>query len=131
MPASKFREKLPIIQGEPEERLGVCAMGPVNKGAKLTWMRVWVWQQDGERVAASSGTSGEHVGGHAPAPTEQPPYTSEKGWMVQTKLEPGAEPFAHDKPALAMAMALVEHSDGTLEVEQWSQAVSVAAPKRH
>lgn len=128
---SKFREVLPILEGEAGLRLGVCAMGPVAEGDELTWMRVWVWQQDGERVVAASGTSGEHLGAHPVAESENLPFTAEKGWMIQTELEPGSEQFSGGKPALAMAMALVNHPDGTRDVEQWSQAVSVSGGHEH
>jgi hypothetical protein len=128
---SKFRNELPILQGDDKLRLGVCAMGPVAGGDQLTWMRVWVWQKDGDKLAASFGTSGEHLGGHPLAPTEQLPFTSDKGWMIQTELEPGAEQFSEGKPALAMAIALVTHDDGTTDVEEWSQAVMVKERRHH
>jgi hypothetical protein len=78
-------------------------MGPVAPGDTLNWMRVWVWQQDGERVAASAGTSGEHLGGHDPSERERIPFTEDREWMIQTELEPGSEQFSDQKPALAMA----------------------------
>lgn len=127
---SKFEEVLPILE-EPGLRLGVCAMGPVAEGDEISWMRVWVWQQDGTKIAASSGTSGEHFGAHPLAPSERLPFTPKEGWMIQTELEPGAEQFSGGKPALAMAMALVNHSDGTSDVEQWNQAVSVSGGHDH
>ena len=124
---SRFDEVLPVLEDDPGgARLGVCAMGPVADGDKLTWMRVWVWQQDGKRVAAASGTSGEHLGGRRRSSKEKLPFTGKKGWMIQTELEPGSQQFSAGKPALANAMALVEHADGTKSVEQWSQAVSIS-----
>jgi len=126
---SKFNPELPILHGEPEERLGVCAMGDVAKDDELLSMRVWVWQQDGANVAAASGNGGEHLGGHAPAATETPPFTNK--WMVQTKLEPGSAQFVGGKAALAMAMAVVKHGDGSTEVQQWSQGIMVAKPHDH
>ena len=123
---SRFDEVLPILEDEPGGvRLGVCAMGPVADGDKLTWMRVWVWQHDGKRVAAASGTSGEHLGG-AKSSNEKLPFTPKKGWMIQTELEPGSQQFSAGKPALAMAMAMVKHADGSKGVEQWSQAVAIS-----
>ena len=131
---SKFEETLPILPGDPAQRLGVCAMGSVAEGDELTFMRVWVWQKVDDKVAASFGTSGEHpVGGHEPAVSEVLPFTPEHGWMILTTLEPGAEQFTPGKPALAMAMALVRHSDESRPVEEWdkdiehwSQAVSIS-----
>jgi hypothetical protein len=128
---SKFEEVLPILEDEEGLRLGVCAMGPVAEGDELTWMRVWVWQQDGGKISASSGTSGAHLGAHPLAASERLPFTAEEGWMIQTELEPGAEQFSGGKPALAMAIALVNHPDGTKDVEQWSQAVSVSGGHEH
>lgn len=103
-------------------------MGPVAEGAQLTWMRVWVWQQAGKKSAAASGTSGEHLGGHRPAARERLPFTKKKGWMIQTELEPGSSQFTAGKPAMATAMALVKHSDGSTEVDHWTQAVMVGKP---
>jgi hypothetical protein len=123
---SKFDEVLPILKDKAGgARLGVCAMGPVADGDKLTWMRVWVWQQAGKRVAAASGTSGEHLGGRTSS-KEKLPFTDKKGWMIQTELEPGSQQFSAGKPALAMAMAMVKHADGSKGVEQWSQAVAIS-----
>jgi hypothetical protein len=127
---SKFREHLPILHGPPDDpgvRMSVCAMGPVTPGDTIHWMRVWVWQQVDERLAASSGASGMHLGAHAPSDMETLPFTDTKGWMIQTELEPGAEQFTDGRPALAMALALVEHSDGSRDVEQWNQGVSIGS----
>ena len=100
-------------------------MGPVADGDEITWMRVWLWQQDGKKLAACFGTSGKHPGAHPLAPTERLPFKSKKDWMIQTQLEPGSKQFSKGKPALAMAMAMVKHSDGSTGVEHWSQAVMV------
>lgn len=130
---SKFRESLPILQGNSVASgrpLGVCAMGPVAPGETLTWMRVWVWQQDGDRLAVSAGTSGEHLGGHDPSEREQIPFTDDREWMIQTELEPGSDQFTEGEPALAMAMAMVER-DGDRDVETWSQAVMVGPGHEH
>jgi hypothetical protein len=130
---SKFRERLPILQGNAAvsgRALGVCAMGPVDPGETITWMRVWVWQQVGDNLAVSAGTSGEHLGGHAPSPTEALPFTSAREWMIQTELEPCSDPFMNGEPALAMAMAMIER-DGDRDVETWSQAVMVGSGSGH
>jgi hypothetical protein len=105
-------------------------MGPVAPGDTLTWMRVWVWQQDGDRLAVSAGTSGEHLGGHDPSEREQIPFTNAREWMIQTELEPGSDQFTEGEPALAMAMAMVER-DGDRDVETWSQAVMVGSGHEH
>jgi hypothetical protein len=128
---SKFREVLPILQGDDSLALGVCAMGPVADGEELTAMRVWVWQVDGTKVAASSGEGGKHLGGHPLAASEKLPFKAEKGWMIQTELEPGSRQFSEGKPAVAMAMALVTHKDGSKDVEQWNQAVMIAEHRHH
>lgn len=127
---SRFDEKLPILEGRAKKktvRLGVCAMGPVADGDKLVWMQVWVWQQNGKKVVAASGTGGEHLGAHERSPREKLPFTSEKGWMIQTQLEKDSEQFTRGKPALAMALAVVEHADGSRDVQEWSQAVAISA----
>ena len=131
MAASKFFEVLPILKDE-KAQLGVCAMGPVGTGDTLIWMRVWVWQQDGDDVAASAGNAGEHVpGAHRLDKKDMPPFTAdEKRWMVQTKLEPESSQFKTEKPALVQALALVEN-DGERNIVQWGQAVALRAPGHH
>ena len=57
MAASKFFEVLPLLKDE-NTQVGVCAMGPVGTGDTIIWMRVWVWQQDGDNIAASAGQRG-------------------------------------------------------------------------
>jgi hypothetical protein len=122
---SKFKPVLPVLKGEAGERFGLCAMGPVADGDELTFLRVWLWQQDGKKLAVCFGTSGKHPGAHPLAPTERLPFRGKKGWMIQTQLEPGSKQFSKGKPALAMAMAMVKHKDGSTDVEHWSQAVMV------
>jgi hypothetical protein len=119
------------MDGDAGQRLGVCAMGPVAQGHELTWMRVWVWQEHDTKVAVSAGVSGKHLGAEAVAASEKLPFTAKKGWMIQTKLEPGSGQFAKGKPALAMAMALVKDKDGSSSVEHWSQAVTVGERYGH
>jgi hypothetical protein len=129
---SKFNESLPILEGpadRPEVKLGVCAMGDVAEGDQLTAMRVWIWQHAGTNVAAAAGTGGKHLGGHAMVDSERPPFSER--WMVQTKLEPGSHQFVPEKPALALAMALVKHADGTEDVDHWSQAVMIKGHGGH
>jgi len=124
---SKFRDRLPILKGTANpsgQPLGVCAMGPVAKGDKITWMRVWLWQKTGENLAVCAGTSGEHLGGRKESPKEKLPFTDKREWMIQTELEPGSKQFKKGKPALAIAMAMIER-DGSKDVETWSQAVMV------
>jgi hypothetical protein len=110
-------------------------MGPIGDGDTLIWMRVWVWQQDGEDVAASAGNAGDHVpGAHALSADQMPPFVHsqdpQKKWMVQTKLEPQSADFNIEKPALVQAMALVENG-GDRSIVQWGQAVALRAPGQH
>ena len=120
---SKFDAVLHPLQGAPAERLGVCAMGDVAPGDTLTSMHVVVLQLMDDGIASSSGTGGQHLGGHAVAPTEKLPMKGPR-WMVQTRLEQGSMEFSTGA-ALATAVALVEHADGTKDIEQWSQLVAV------
>jgi hypothetical protein len=129
---TKFFEELPIL-ADRGRQVGVCAMGPVGEGDKVIWMRVWVWQQDGEHVAASAGNGGEQVPGAHPLRSEtMPPFShpEDKRWMVQTKLEPESAEFSDQKPAHVQATALVER-DGLRSIVQWSQAVSISTPAHH
>lgn len=130
---SKFEEELPILDGDAALRLGICAMGPVAATDRITSMQVWVWQVVGDKVAASSGIGGTHPGAHGLAPTEKLPYTADKGWMVQTRLEPDSAQFVEGKPAMAMALALVTNVDDEKErdVLQWNQAVLVNGHRDH
>ena len=128
---SKFFEVLPLLVNGGNQ-VGVCAMGPIGDGDTLIWMRVWVWQQDGDDVAASAGNAGEHVpGAHALAADQMPPFAHpQERWMVQTKFEPQSAHFNVAKPALVQAMALVENG-GDRSIVQWGQAVALRQPGPH
>jgi hypothetical protein len=131
MAASRFFEQLPVLK-DGNKQVGVCVMGPIGDGDKLIWMRAWVWQQDGENVAASAGNAGEHVkGAHRLAAEDKPPFAAPKErWMVQTKLEPESADFNVKKPVLVQAIALVENA-GDRNILQWSQAVALKQPPAH
>jgi hypothetical protein len=133
MPISRFFEVLPCLRDNQGVQVGVCAMGPIGTGDRLIWMRVWVWQQDGNVVIASSGNSGDHVHGAHPLKGDQmPPFAApETQWMVQTGFEPtSGQEYDVGKPALAQALALVER-DGEQAIVQWSQAVALRLPYHH
>jgi hypothetical protein len=128
MPRNAFDEQLPLLPAgvtSSGSQLSVCAMGPVAPGDTVHSMRVWVYQQVGTQVAASSGNGGEHLGGHPMSDRESLPFTDELGWMIQTELEGESAQFTKGKPALATAMAIVEHKDGSKDVEHWSQGILI------
>jgi hypothetical protein len=131
MATSKFFEQLPVLK-DGTSQVGVCAMGPIGDGDKLIWMRAWVWQQDGEKLAAAAGEAGQHVpGAHPLTPEQEPPFEAPKPrWMVQTKLEAESENFSLQKPALVQAIALVENG-GARTIVQWGQAVTLREPQHH
>jgi hypothetical protein len=95
---------------------GPCAMGP-TKGESLITMHVWVFQHLDDGLALATGDN-----------REQPEFTTEPEprWRVRTTVDPGSKDFVLDKPAVAVAIALVKR-DGTTDVQQWSQAVQIAA----
>lgn len=126
MPASMFDDVLPARESRASRdfRLGPCAMGPVAEGDTLTWMRVWILQHDGSKVAAATGTSGERVDGK----DQRPPYKGR--WMIRTELERRSDAFTA-APATAVAMAFVTRADGTRDVEQWTQEVSIVTDGEH
>ena len=133
---SKFFEVLPILMNGADQ-VGVCAMGPVGDADTLVWMRVWVWQQDGDEVAASAGNAGDQVpGAHALSADQLPPFVHSqdpqkpKKWMVQTKLEPQSADFNTEKPALVQAIALVD-TGGDRSIVQCGQAVALRPPGHH
>ena len=131
---SKFFEVLPILMNGTTQ-VGVCAMGPIGDGDTLVWMRVWVWQQDGDAVAASAGNAGDHVpGAHALSADQVPPFVDSQDpkqkWMVQTKLEPQSADFNVEKPALVQAIALVDNG-GDRSIVQWSQGVALRTPSHN
>ena len=129
---SKFFEVQPLLM-DGSNQVGVCAMGPVGDGDTLIWMRVWVWQQDGDDVAASAGNAGDHVpGAHSLSAAQTPPFIhpQDERWMVQTKLEPESANFNAEKPALVQAMALVQNG-GDRSIVQWGQAVALRPPGHH
>lgn len=146
--AHRFDDSLPVLTGPPDPRvlqlfpdlkLGVCAMGLVGDGDKILAMRVWVAQQVGEHVAAASGEGGKHLGSHDEGPREKLPFKgpgvpggkTEGKWMIQTQLERDSKEFSAGEAALATAMALVEHMDGTREVLHWSQGVKIREGHAH
>ncbi len=129
MATSKFFEELPLLK-DGDKQVGVCAMGPIGDGDTLIWMRAWVWQQDGDKLAAAAGNAGEHVpGAHPLSQDQKPPFAAPKPrWMVQTKLEPESDHFTSQKPALVQAIALVENG-GSRSIVQWGQAVTLREPQ--
>jgi hypothetical protein len=131
MAASRFFEDLPLLK-DGNDQVGVCAMGPIGDDDTLLWMRAWVWQQDGDSVAASAGNAGDHVPrAHPLSQDQKPPFAAPKPlWMVQTKLEPESAEFSLGKPALVQAIALVEVG-GERNILQWSQAVGLREPHEH
>ena len=113
----RFDEKLPLRSKSPIPggmRPGPCAMGPAEDGV-LPSMHVWIFQQTAKGPAVASGDNRE----------QQPSEAAPLRWRVATGLDPASQDFAPDKPAVAMAMALVREEDGRLEVQHWSQAVIV------
>jgi hypothetical protein len=95
---------------------GPCAMGP-TKGEALVSMHVWIFQHREGGLALASGDT-----------RDEPEFTTdpEPRWRVRTVLDPGSQEFAVDEPAAAIAIALVRR-DGATDVQQWSQAVVIAA----
>jgi hypothetical protein len=133
MPASKFDPKLPILSDASGKQVGVCAMGPVGDDEELIWMFAWVWQENKQAVAASSGTAGIQLkGAHKLGPGQKPPFAhpNKPDWMVQTAIPKDSADYTDKKPALATAMALVKR-DGVSTVVQWSQVVKLFHPPHH
>jgi hypothetical protein len=124
MPASRFREVLPLLN-KGNKQVGVCAMGPVGDGDEIIWMRVWVWQQNGNKLAAAAGNAGEGVGAdRGLRAKDNPPFKRPNQWMVQTKREPQSAAFNVNKPAHVQAMALIENGNER-RIEHWNQAVAL------
>src|SRR5215217_1395128 len=94
-------------------RAGPCAMGPVPAGETPTSMHVWVFQHVGGGLALASGDARQDaVFETAPEPR----------WKVRTLLDPGSKEFDLEKPAVALALALLGDGEDVLE---WSQAVTI------
>lgn len=118
---SRFFDPLPADADRPRTGFpqGPCAMGPIDSGAELTSMHVWVFQErDGQRAAAT-GRSGVHV----LKGDDGPPFRDR--WMVRTELEPGSDPFSGEHEATAVALAFVTLPGGGTTVEHWTQTVSI------
>lgn len=96
-------------------RPGPCAMGPAD-GEDLISMHVWIFQQQGTELAVASGDSRR--------PQDDALKRLDR-WMVVTGLDPESGEFDIDKPAVAMAMALVSGAGGR-DVKHWSQAVRLS-----
>ena len=121
---SRFDEVLHLMDPEKEDpvaglRAGPCGRGPVEQGASVLSMQIWLHQQrpDG-KAAMASGRGGED----ARAPGERPPYDDGR-WMIRCGLDPNSAEFATDAPAKASALAIVRTPDGATKVEQWDQEV--------
>ena len=126
MPISRFFEELPLLEDNKDKQVGLCVMGPVGTGDNLIWMSAWAWQQDGDKIASSTGDAGTPVKGARPLrPKDKPPFKApKKQWMVQTGLRKGSAPYNPKKPVLVQAIALVE-TGGERAIVQWSQAVKI------
>ena len=114
----KFDEKLPLKSKPPIPggmRPGPCAMGPAGED-EMPSMHVWIFQHTDKGAAVASGDNREQQPANRPGPPR---------WRVATGLDPASQKFAPGEPAVAMAMAIVRHEDGSLDVEHWSQAVIV------
>ena len=95
-------------------KAGPCAMGPVPSDTP-TSMHVWVFQHVQGGIALASGD------------TRQDPVfetVPEPRWKVRTLLDPGSPEFELHKPAVAIAIALLDGGGGK-DVLQWSQAVMI------
>jgi hypothetical protein len=88
MPVSRFDEELPLLLDHQHKQVGLCVMGPVGAGDKLVWMSAWAWQQqDGDKIASSTGDAGLQVhGAHPLKEKNMPPFSAPEKptWMVQT-----------------------------------------------
>lgn len=121
---SRFDEVLHLMDPEQERpvaglRAGPCGRGPVDKGATILSMQVWLFQSGSDgQIAMATGRAGEDVG----SPPEQPPYDDGK-WMIRTGLDDRSGTFDVEAPASARAIAIVRRPDGTTAVEEWSQDV--------
>lgn len=125
LPASKFDDNLVLSAKDVEfedatgVRTGPCAMGGVAPGDSLTSIHVLLVQDAGGKVATATGSSQRLFRADRPPERER--------WVVNTELEEGSGQFAVGKPAMAMAMAVVKHEDGGIEIDRWSQAVSIVS----
>jgi len=128
MPVSRFDEELPLLWNEHHKQVGLCVMGPVGAGDRLVWMSAWAWQQqDGDKIAASTGDAGVQVpGARTLRPKDKPPFKAPNRpkWMVQTGFRKGSARFDPEMPVLVQAMALMEVA-GQRAIFQWSQAVRI------
>ncbi|UGS37042.1 hypothetical protein [Capillimicrobium parvum] len=98
---------------------GPCAMGPIDDGAELKSLHVWVFQDGAGVRAVATGKAGVHV----LKGDTGPPFR--KRWMVRTELEPGSDAFSGDHQATAVALAVAALPGGGTAVEHWTQTVSI------
>jgi hypothetical protein len=119
---SRFDEPLDADTNRPPHNFaqGPCTMGPIDPGAEIESMHVWVFQAAPGLRAAATGRAGVHVQ-HGDA---KPPFRNH--WMIRTELEPGSDAFSADHKATALAMAVVRlPGNGGTTVEQWQQELKV------
>src|SRR6185503_5230408 len=126
MPFSRFFEDLPLLEDHQDKQVGICLMGPIGEGDNIVWMSGWAWQEDGGKLAASTGDSGKQVkGAHKLGKNDKPPFKAPKPqWMVQTGFRKGSADYNPKKPVLVQVIALVELG-GQRAIVQWGQAVRI------
>ena len=129
---SRFDEVQHLMDPEKEApvaglRAGPCGRGPVEEGASVLSMQIWLYQQraDGS-VAMASGRGGEDARG----PDERPPYDGGR-WMIRCGLDEHSGVFSTELPASALALAIVRGADGRISVEQWNQEVRLHGGGHH
>ena len=106
---SKFEETLELTADGP------VGAGPIDDGAALVSLRVWIVQNNRSAAAAGRTPFGE-------APLQGT-------WRIATKLEPESGHFAAGDSAHAFALAVVKTPEGETKVEQWDQMVTLRAPE--
>jgi hypothetical protein len=99
---------------------GPVARGRIPPGDKLRWIYVWIVQNGEDDGAAwAAAAVGE-------SPDEGDPFEDE--WEIETEMTAQSDPFRPDTPAVAAAMALIDRRDARLDIDLWTNAVSLIAP---
>jgi hypothetical protein len=131
MPRHNFDDKLRLVAPPAAAGAGAAAQlaplakGPVGDGEELAWVAVWIYQNYGNGKAAIAAGASRY---DATRQAERPPFQGT--WTVRTQLTRNSDPFKPGRPALATAIAAVNLPDGAKEAYWWSEAVSIAAPRK-
>jgi hypothetical protein len=124
--------QIPDVTAKPEpgeEPPGPGAAGPVADGDKLMWIYVWIVQNGPEDDPWAAAADGESPEEDSARKKWQTSTRRNKKWKIETEMTHDSDAF-REGPAIATAMALVKRGDGSTDVDWWTEAIHLEAPRK-